>query len=194
MITGIILAGGESQRMGKAKLALEYQGKSLLEHAIGKAKPLCDEVLVVVGAYHDTYKPLVEKGQASLIYNADWQEGLGSSLRTGLLRVPEQTELALVLLGDQPFIPETHLQDLLKTQQDYRADLVFSSYEGIQGPPVVIAKELFNHASELKGDKGAKTLKREGTRVAELELEHYQDIDTPEDVRRFLEGYTKMLE
>lgn len=187
-MTGIILAAGESRRMGKAKLTLELDGKTLLEHAIAKAQSLCSEVIVVVGAYPEIYSPIAEKVGARVVLNQDWQEGLGSSLRVGIGALSPDTNLALVLLGDQPFIPETHLKDLLKKQQETQAELVFSSYEGIQGPPVVIARQLFERAHHLKGDKGAKALKRADSKVEEVWLERYEDVDTPEDAAKLLKA------
>ena len=187
-MTGIVLAAGESRRMGKAKLALEHQGKTLLEHAISKLQSLCTDVLVVVGAYPEVYSPIAQQAGAKVILNPDWQEGLGSSLRAGITALAPQTALALVILGDQPFIPDAHLQSLLDRQLNTRAELVFSSYEGILGPPVIIASNVFDSATQLSGDKGAKALKGPDSKLETVELEHYQDIDTPEDAAKFLEA------
>lgn len=186
MIVTIILAGGESRRMGFPKLTLELEGKTLLEHAVVKAKKLSREVFVVVGAYPDVYRPIAEAAGALVVKNPDWQEGLGSTLKTGVKALRSDYDAVLALLADQPFVDETHLQALIDKQQETQADLVFSAYDGVQGPPVLISKSLFANAKTLKGSCGAKALIGPDTKVEAVVLERYFDIDTPEDAERFL--------
>ncbi len=186
MISSIILAAGESSRMGKAKLALRYQGKPLLEHAILKAKSLSQDVIVVVGAYPELYTPIAEKQGARVFLNLAWREGLGSSLKVGAKQLSASSEQAFVLLADQPFVPEAHLEALLRTQERSSADLVFSSYDGVQGPPVLMQETLFEAAKNLKGNCGAKALIQKDTLVAAVILEQYFDIDTPEEAEKLL--------
>ncbi len=186
MISSIILAAGESSRMGKAKLALEYQGKTLLEHAIAKAKKVSQEVIVVVGAYPELYTPIAEQQGARVCLNEAWREGLGSSLKVAAKQLHANSQLAFVLLADQPFVPEAHLEALLKMQAKSKAELVFSTYDGVQGPPVLIHKPLFEAARALKGNCGAKALIQKNTQVETLILEQYFDIDTPEEAEKWL--------
>ena len=170
--------------MGAPKLLLVYKGKSLLEHAIHKANHLTDSVTVVVGAYKDLYTAEAEDAGASVVYNPTWQEGLGSSLRTGVAALEESVELALVLLADQPFVDTLHLDKLIKTQRETAADLVFSGYDSTKGPPMAMAKTMFEAARKLKGSCGAKALIGKGTTLALVKLEAFEDIDTPDDVKK----------
>jgi molybdenum cofactor cytidylyltransferase len=184
VIASIILAAGESRRMGFPKLMLEHQGKTLLALTIEKAREVSDLIIVVVGAYADLYRPEAEKAGAVVVTNPNWQEGLGSSLRTGIKALPENVTASFVLLADQPFVTTVHLQALLQEQGSSKAQLVFSGYEGIKGPPVLVAQSLFEAAKELPGHCGAKALMRDGVKAAEVRLEHSEDIDTPEDVQK----------
>lgn len=184
MIVSLILAGGESKRMGLPKLLLSYQGKTLLAQAMGKAKAVSDETFVIVGAYKNLYGMEAEKAGSSVIFNKAWSEGLASSLRVGIQAVKPSVEAVLVILPDQPFVPVEHLQKLIKTWQDTKAQLVFSRYQSILGAPCIIARSLFAEVQTLRGDKGARALMREGVTVAEVGLEHSQDIDTPEDAKQ----------
>jgi molybdenum cofactor cytidylyltransferase len=183
MMVFLILAGGESRRMGLPKLLLAYKDKSLLAHAIAKAKAVTPKGLVVVGAYAEDYQAEAEKEGAKVIRNPEWAEGLASSLRVGIASLAKNVEAALIMLPDQPFVPDQHLQKLVETWQDTRAQLVFSRYQDILGAPCVIARSLFKEVQTLRGDKGARALVRDGVTVAEVELEHFQDIDTPEDAK-----------
>ncbi len=170
--------------MGSPKLTLVYQGKTLLAHAIAKAKVVSDETLVVVGKYEDLYRAEAEKADSSVIINTAWSEGLASSLRAGITSLSKNVDAALVILPDQPFVPVEHLQTLVQTWQDTKAQLVFSRYQGILGAPCMIDKALFAEIQTLQGDKGARALVRDGVTVAEVGLEHSQDIDTPEDAKQ----------
>jgi molybdenum cofactor cytidylyltransferase len=182
----LILAGGESKRMGFPKLTLEYRGHTLLAHAVEKAKPVTDKVFVIVGAYSTIYKPLAEKAGASVLENPHWSEGLASSLRVGVAALDNTVEAALVILPDQPFVTQKHLQALLDTWQSTKASLVFSRYQNILGAPCIIDKSCFARVPDLKGDKGARGLIDGSTTTADVVLEDFADIDTPEEVRAFL--------
>ncbi len=180
----IILAGGESKRMGFAKLMLEYQHTTLLTHCIQKAKQISPKVVVVVGKYAALYQEEAEKSDMKVIENPAWSEGLASSLRLGIKSLDTATKLALILLPDQPFVPLAHLQALLEKQKDTQAQLVFSSYQGILGAPTVIHHTLFDQVQTLRGNVGARALMRDGVKVAEVVLEASVDIDTPEDAEK----------
>lgn len=183
-IASIILAGGESRRMGRPKLSLKLKGKTLLELAISKAKNVSHEVIVVVGAYPDIYTAIAKEAGARVLENANWQAGLGTTLKAGLLSLDKNSNLALALLADQPFVEEAHLNGLIHTQRNTDADLVFSSYDGVHGPPVAINQTLFQYANTLKGKCGAKALIQENSKVEAIKLERYFDIDTPEDAKK----------
>jgi molybdenum cofactor cytidylyltransferase len=182
----LILAGGESKRMGFPKLTLEYQGHTLLAHAIHKATAVTDKVFVIVGAYSDHYRPLAEQAGATVLENPGWAEGLASSLRVGVAALDTSVTAALVVLPDQPFVSEQHLQTLLMTWQNTKAALVFSRYQNILGAPCVLDKSVFASVPTLQGDKGARALVNSDTATAEVILNEFVDIDTPEEVRAFL--------
>jgi molybdenum cofactor cytidylyltransferase len=185
VIAGLILAGGESRRMGRPKLMLEHQGVSLLSLVAQKALSVCPVVYGVVGAYSDLYAPLLRAKGVEVIVNADWQEGLASSLRAGVAAMPPEVTAVLVMLADQPFVSQVHLQRLCTTfHEGY--ELVFSCYKATEGAPAVIAGSLFNAIQTLSGDVGARKLKPYARAVTCIPLDNPADIDTPQDVARFL--------
>ncbi len=181
----IILAAGESRRMGFPKLSARIEDIPLLAHVIHTAQTVSDDILVVVGAYPDIYGPLAEDAGARVVLNADWREGLGSSLAAGVRALAKDVDAAIVMLADQPFVPAEHLRLLVQQHAETAAELVFSAYEGIMGPPVLLQRSVMMAASALKGDSGAKKLIREGMVVAEVTLAAYQDIDRPEDLASY---------
>jgi molybdenum cofactor cytidylyltransferase len=185
-LASLVLAGGESKRMGFPKLTLRYQGETLLGQAIKKAQAVTQDVTVVVGAYEKLYTPIATELGANVVMNPHWSEGLASSLRVGVAALSETTEAALVVLPDQPFVPEAHLRDLVRVWRQTHASLVFSRYEGILGAPCVLARSCFIDVQTLTGDKGARALVSVDTTVAEVPLATFVDVDTPEEVRAFL--------
>jgi molybdenum cofactor cytidylyltransferase len=184
VIAAIILAGGESKRMGFAKLMLEYQHTTLLTHAIQKAKGITNTIFVVVGKYAEVYRQEAQTSGVNVLENPEWPEGLASSLRVGVASLPHDITAALILLPDQPFVPLEHLQALVDTQAKTGAQLVFSSYQGILGAPTLIHASLFEQVQTLSGNTGARALIKEGVSVAQVVLEASIDIDTPEDARK----------
>lgn len=183
----LVLAGGQSARMGGPKLLLEHGGETLLARAIRVAGAACERVLVVVGAYAEIYRPVAVALGAEVVENPGWEEGLASSLRTGLAAAGDAPRV-LVILADQPFVPAPHLWALLDEAETRDAELVFSRYPGGElGAPAVIGKALFGRVMELAGDRGAKALQRYAERVAEVALADARDVDTPEEAEERLE-------
>lgn len=180
MTASIILAAGESRRMGAPKLLLEYQGKTLLQHAISNAQTVTAEVVVVVGAYPELYTAVAEAANARVVHNQAWRQGMGGSLQTGLRNLANTTEKTLVLLADQPFVPSSHLEQLLSSCSA-QTPLVFSWYDGVQGPPAALQRQLFKQALALEPSCGLKTLIPGKGHVANITLAAWQDVDTPED-------------
>ena len=181
MIAAVVLAGGESRRMGFPKLTLEHAGRTLLAGAVHRAKQVSDLVVVVVGAYPEVYAPIAEGAGATVVENPAWASGLASSLRAGVAALPAEVEGTLVLLADQPFVTPEHLQMLIDTYRTSKAPLVFSAYEGVEGAPSFVGQALFAEVDTLTGDKGLRGL---GGARATVPLERPFDVDTPEDAER----------
>ena len=182
-VSAVILAGGESRRMGGPKLALELEGRTLLARAVETALQVCPQVLVVVGAYAELYTPLAEAVGARVVVNPNWREGLASSLRVGVASLPPQTAAVLVLLGDQPLVPVAHFEKMLSLYRSTDATLLFSQYDGVRGAPTLIDASLFGAVQTLTGDTGARAL-QDLARVAAVPLAASFDVDTPADAVR----------
>ena len=122
-----------------------------------------------------------------MLTNPYWEEGLASSLRVGVATLDKTVNAALVLLPDQPFVPEAHLQKLITTWKQTKTSLVFSHYQKSLGAPCVIDQSCFARVQKLQGNKGARALVNADTPTAEVALTEFVDIDTPEEVRAFLQ-------
>ena len=184
MITAVVLAGGESRRMGQPKLLLEHRGKTLLARAIQRATCVADQVLTVVGAYSDLYRPEAEWAGAFVVENPNWTEGLSSSLRAAVTSLKPEVAAILVILPDQPFVPTKHLKALVTAHHQNGAPLVLSRYQDTRGAPALIARSHFSAVLELQGENGAKSLEEPEQPATTVDLENGWDVDTPSDASR----------
>ncbi len=166
----IILAAGSSSRLGKPKQNLVYEGKTLLQRAIKAGlDSTCNTVMVVLGANLDSIKPTIINSGAHIIYNADWEEGMASSIRAGISKIQRlepKTTAVILMLCDQPFVDASLLDQLV--QKKSLKGIVASSYNGVIGAPVLFDAAYFDELLLLKGQEGAK----------KLLLKYPDDIDT----------------
>lgn len=159
----ILLAAGASTRLGRPKQLLPYMGKSLLRHILEVIKEVNTyPVIVVLGA--DTHLISNEIATYKNIYkvvNESWSEGISSSIRSGLStlqQIAPETDGALFVVCDQPYITATLLNNLIAAQKETGKPIVASRYEDAFGTPALFHKILFPELMTLKGDQGAKKI------------------------------------
>ena len=108
MKTGIILlAAGSSSRLGRPKQLVELGGKTLIQNAIEEAKKCqADSMVVVLGWNPDLIQTGFESKNVNVVFNKSWEEGMASSMQTGLKFLIEnsQTDQVILMLCDQPFV------------------------------------------------------------------------------------------
>lgn len=181
----IVLAAGASTRFGSPKQLVRVEGRPLLHTAVAHAVEIAGQaVTVVLGANAAELAPLLRHSPASVIINRDWSEGLGSSLRLGVSRLPSSCEGVLVMLADQPAVTADDLRRLVepwRRQPDY---VVAAFYDSTTGVPAIFPRSMFSSLTELRGDQGARALiHRNRDRVVRVPMAGAAiDIDTPEDL------------
>ncbi|HLW58469.1 MAG TPA: nucleotidyltransferase family protein [bacterium] len=188
MIAAVILAAGESRRMGTPKPLLTFSGRILLRHVIEQARAsACQQIIVVLGARADDVAAAVRDPGVHLVVNDRYREGMGTSLGAGIAALPPECEAAVVLLGDQPRIDAAVIDALIDVHRRTGKPLVASRYGGVAGAPTLIGRALFPEARGLQGDAGGRRLIRQHPDlVAEVPLPEAAavDLDTPEDFAR----------
>lgn len=129
----VVLAGGESSRMGRPKQLLPYKGKSLLEHTVDIANDAnADPVIVVLGANAESLEKIVDEKKVHIVENKEWKEGMASSIRCGLntlMQVAPLSDSVILMVCDQPYISASLLNELIATQKNGQAD----RYQSISG-------------------------------------------------------------
>ncbi|MBL7770861.1 MAG: nucleotidyltransferase family protein [Flavipsychrobacter sp.] len=188
----VILAAGQSSRLGEAKQLLPYKGKSLLVQAVDTA--LATEirpVVVVLGARNETLSKELTEKEVVIALNENWEEGMGSSLRCGLLKaqqVAPETNAVIFMVCDQPHVSPELLVQLIKTNEETLKPIVASSYGEQSGTPAFFSSKVFPALLEIKGDTGArKLIKQYADEVATIPFpEGIIDIDTQSDYQTLL--------
>ena len=181
----VVLSAGASTRFGSPKQLVRLHGRPLLHLAVSRAVEVAGQsVTVVLGANAAELAPLLRHTPAAVIVNRDWAEGLGSSVRAGILRVPATADAVLLMLADQPAVTAEDLRRLAGAWRRQPQYIVAAHYDGITGVPAIFPREDFRALAGLRGDAGARTLlKRGGERVIRVPLQAAAiDIDTPEDL------------
>ena len=188
-VAAIILAAGESRRLGRPKQLLTCQGETLLNRAIRMAVEAgATPVLAVLGAHFDTVCVSIQSKTAIPVHNDRWRQGMGASIEAGMraLHVCAPEVTGVVLMGcDQPRLTADHLRAQLAAFESQDSPIIVaSSYAGITGVPAVFPRDTFADLRELRGEKGARSvIERAPCPVVSIEFEGGEvDIDLPEDL------------
>ena len=174
MIAVIILAAGESSRMGRDKALLTYRGRTFLEANIQMLRAAGLERIVVVLGYHaDEIQRAVDLRGIQVVINANYPQGQTSSLQAGLRALEKDEPEAVILsLVDHPaFTPES-VKSLLANFHQSGAPLVIPTYRDRRGHPVLMGRQIIDELLRLPCDAGADSVVRRyrsATRFVEVE-------------------------
>lgn len=183
----LILAAGRSSRLGQPKQLVKYKSKTLLEHSCENALKVSKDVFVVLGEKYDECKNKLENIDVNIIYNEEYKKGLSTSIKSGIKQL-EAYDKVLIMLCDQPFIPLSHFQNLVKEEIKHNK-IIASLYENNLSVPAIFPKRFYSQLLSLSGDKGAKAviLNNEYKHII-LENNLSIDIDTKEDLATLKEA------
>lgn len=192
MKTGVlILAAGNSSRLGQPKQLLQFKGKSLLYHVVSQALEITPAVVVVTGSKNDIIEKEIHGLKVPATENPYWQDGMGSSISSGLKRLLDNfptIETVIISVCDQPFIEASVFSELISKQADSQKNIVASAYSKTLGTPVLFTKRYFPELIALSGNEGAKRLlDKFYDDVAQINFEKGAiDIDTIEDYEQLI--------
>jgi molybdenum cofactor cytidylyltransferase len=183
----IILAAGNSSRLGRPKQLLEYKESTLLKNTVSEALKVENSfVIVVTGSNHDLIEKKLNLPEITFSFNSDWENGMSSSIANGikqLLLLNPKCEQCVLAVCDQPFVSSLIFENLIKEHHTAQKGIVASAYSETFGTPVLFHKKYFQDLLELKGQEGAKKLiKKYAEDVVSVLFEKGNiDIDTEED-------------
>jgi molybdenum cofactor cytidylyltransferase len=189
VIWAVVLAAGESRRMGTQKLLLPYRGTTVVEAVVRAAlDSSLDETLVVLGADATKVRQALRSYPVTFATNRDYKLGMLSSVQAAFRALPPGTEAAVVMLGDQPAVPAAVLDALVRVFREGRRGIVVPVHGGRRGHPVLIATAFRGDILGLDPGVGLRQLLRvhpgEVEEVAVDEAAVLTDMDKPEDYKK----------
>jgi molybdenum cofactor cytidylyltransferase len=189
MICAVILAAGQSRRMGSQKLLLPFAGQTVVGHIADQVLATPIELAVVVTGCDDAAIRLTLAGKRlTFVVNPDATGEMLGSVRCGLRALPAECTAALVVLGDQPTIRVELIADLIRTHASTGAKIVAPSCRGRRGHPLLFSKGYFAEILTQHDGVGLRgLLQAHSGDVVELEVADptvLADMDSPEDYER----------
>lgn len=184
----MVLAAGESIRMGRSKQLLPFENKTILEAVIDHiTQSNVDKTLVVLGSNRENIEEAIKDLPVKSVYNPRFKEGMLSSAQKGFVSLPEEAEAVLVFLGDQPRIPSSVIDQIIKAYQYSEKGIVLPVHDQRRGHPVLISTKYREEVAHLNPQIGLRELiQNHPEDILEVDLDSssiLEDIDTPEDYK-----------
>lgn len=189
MISAILLAAGESKRMGRPKLILTWGDCTIIEKSVDTLlASKIDELIVVLGYQARAALKRLRARRLKVIINRQYRMGMSTSIRRGLGQVSSKSEAILIALADQPSIETDLINHLIDIYRGNPHGIVLPSYAGKKGHPVIFNRSRYQgEMNTLTGDIGCKPiLDRHPEDILEVEVESegvLADIDSWDEYR-----------
>lgn len=187
-IASIILAAGESRRMGKPKMLLPFGDTTIIRTVIRNAKNATgDHVRVVLGANAEAIRENITDLEVDQVLNSEFRDGMLSSVQAGIRALPQGITAVMVLLGDQPMIPSEIMDRLIQRYKQSEKNIIIATAGGKRGHPMIFSAIYIPEILAFKpGDTMRDLISGHPGEVEEMETskpEILRDIDTPQDYK-----------
>jgi molybdenum cofactor cytidylyltransferase len=196
-LSGVVLAAGESRRMGRPKQLLPFGGATILERVVDALLDAgVGEVIVVLGHLAEEVRVVLGDRPVKVVINEAYREGMLSSVQCGVRAAGTVQDAVLFALGDQPHIESQVVREVMDAYRSGEAGMVIPRYGGKKGHPIIINLQRYRAAIlRLPAHVGLNALMQEyadDVRFIEVSTEDIiRDIDVPEDYRRELARFTE---
>ena len=193
MISAILLAAGESKRMGEFKQLLPFRGKTFVATCVDNLLASgVDEVVVVTGHRADDVKEALRGRKVKFTHNQQYQSGMSSSIKQGLRAASADARGCLIALVDQPQIPVEVFRQVIEAYQQRTPLIAIASSAGRRGHPIIFGMRLRDEVLGMDDGIGLKQViqgHREEVELIEVATQLVLvDFDVPEDYRRINEA------
>ncbi len=197
-IVAVVLAAGEGTRLkGHVKQLLPWGKESLIRRSIAQALEAgFGSVFVVLGYRAKLIEREISDMPAEIVMNEEWEEGIASSVRTAVKRLPPTVEAVLFLPVDQPGITSSVLKRVTDAFLRSGKPIAYAEYDGTPKQPAIFARSMFPELLSLKGDSGGRIVvgkHPEDSLAVKIDVPFAgQDIDTWEDYIEMLAQHGMM--
>ncbi len=161
-ISAILLAAGESRRMGKPKLLMPLGKTIILEQTIDNLLgSRVSEVIVVLGYRAEEVMKKIAVKPIKIALNPAYHRGMSTSIVTGLNSVDDRAQAVMLALADQPFVNTKTINRLVEEFFSHNKGITIPVYQGRQGHPVIFAIKYKEELLALAGDVGGRQVIRQ---------------------------------
>jgi molybdenum cofactor cytidylyltransferase len=188
-IGGVLLAAGESRRMGFPKPLLKIDDETFIARTANAMLSVAEPVVVVLGAHAERIWPAVPRNERiAIVENPDFARGQLSSLKAGLAAIPPRCGAAMVHLADHPTVRTATFRAVAEAYRRTGGPIVIARCAGRRGHPVIFARTLFAELLAAPEEQGARfVVNADPGRVVYVDIDDpgvTLDLDTPADLRR----------
>lgn len=192
-VDAIVLAAGESRRMGRPKPLLPWDGRTLIEHLVSElSASQVANTYVVTGHHAEAVVEVLADTTAQCVLNSDYRVGMLSSVRAGIRAVGDDTDAVLICLGDQPHLPPALVDGLIEATREQSAMIAVPTTKGRRGHPLLFSLRYRDEILKGYEETGLRGL----LDAHAAEIHHWDtddagiliDLDTPEDYARACES------
>ena len=187
LVSAVLLAAGLSRRFGRTKQLADLGGVALVKRAEATlARSSVGEVVVVVGHRSSQVVSALRGTSARVVVNEHYRTGLGSSLKTGILALSDESRTAVICLADQPFVTVELIDRIVSRHLETGAEVVASASGELISPPVLFSRSIFGELTCIPGDRGAKAIIERHPDYEKVRVKRgtLLDVDTEQDLER----------
>lgn len=192
MLAAVILAAGESRRMGTPKALLPYRGQTFLDHLVQVTRhPRVGELRVIVGPHAALIRGMSQVEHSTFIVNPDWEKGQLSSIQAAIRSLPpDDSDGILLCLVDHPLISAELVGTLIDRFYSSGKFIVLPTHKGKRGHPVIFSAALYDELLAAPLELGARAVVwAHASEVLEIPTEEdgvVLNLNDPETLRRAL--------
>ncbi len=188
-IEGILLAAGESRRMGYPKPLLKVGEETFVAHLAGAMLKVVARLTVIVGAHSDRVRPAIpDDPRIKMVDNPEWIQGQLSSIKAGVRALPPDASAAIIHLTDHPTVKAETFAAVIDAYRQSGKPIVIARHAGHRGHPVLFDRTMFPELLEAPEDQGARVVvNADASRVVYADVDDpgiLLDLDTPEELSR----------
>jgi molybdenum cofactor cytidylyltransferase len=188
-VEGIVLAAGESRRMGYPKPLLQIGGRTFIEHIAETMLAVVPRLVIVVGAHRERVQAAIPRdNRIAVVENPHYTRGQLSSLKAGLGAIAAEAAGVLVHLGDHPMVRAATFRAIVDSYDRVGKPIVIARHDGRRGHPLIFDRAICSELLSAPEEEGARyVVNADAARVEYVDLDDpgiNLDLDTPSDLKR----------
>jgi molybdenum cofactor cytidylyltransferase len=160
-VVGVVLAAGESRRMGRLKALLPFGGCTVIERVVQSLLQVeLAGIAVVLGHRAADIAAVIASGPIQILYNPNFHQGMTTSVQVAMRDLSPIPDAYLLALVDQPHIGPGPIQQILEAFSHTHKGVVIPTYQGKRGHPIILASRYRQEVLALEPQQGLHLITR----------------------------------